>query len=110
MFADLRRQDRVVTPDGTGTVLYVRMAPPDYREIAAVSVLLDGKAGKPGYSGTIYGADKVRHAAETRVEVKPVYPATAAGGPRLVEPGTAIPKPRHVEFYRGKQGRGSIHD
>jgi hypothetical protein len=76
----LRQGDRVVTEQGTGTVVYVRFAPPDDREVAAVSVLLDGRA-RVGYAGTIFPADKVRPAAET-------------------------PSP----FYRGKQSRGSIHD
>lgn len=54
--------DRVTTPLGPGTVNYIRMLPPDYRDIAAVSVTLDARfddlvAGK--YFGTIFTAEKL---------------------------------------------------
>jgi hypothetical protein len=53
--------DRVQTPLGPGTVAYVRMAPPDYREPDAVSVRLDSRAdAAPWYTGTIFAAHKVQ--------------------------------------------------
>ena len=51
--------DRVQTPHGPGTVVYQRMAPPDYTEPRAFSVVLDDLAEKPGYSGTIIAANVV---------------------------------------------------
>ena len=59
MFA---RGDRVNTPSGPGTVNYIRMLPPDYRDVAAVSVALDRRfedlmAGK--YFGTIFTPEKL---------------------------------------------------
>lgn len=53
---------RVNTPLGPGTVAYQRMAPPDYREPDAVSVILDSRTGPdaaPWYSGTIFTAHKI---------------------------------------------------
>ncbi len=53
---------RVVTPLGPGSLNYVRFAPPDYREVAAVSVLLDARredALYGRYSGTIFTASDV---------------------------------------------------
>ena len=43
-----------------GIVAYVRMAPPDYCAPKAVSVILETKQNMPGYSGTIFPADKVK--------------------------------------------------
>ena len=56
---ELRHGDRVLTPYGRGTVAYVRMAAPDYREPEAVSVILDAKRGQLGYAGTIVPAASV---------------------------------------------------
>jgi hypothetical protein len=50
--------DRVSTKLGTGTVAYVRMAPPDYATVEAVSVRLDKKMGG-AYTGTILSAADV---------------------------------------------------
>jgi hypothetical protein len=50
---------RVLTPLGLGTVAYVRMAPPEYTAPAAVSVVLDVKADRPGYTGTLFPATAV---------------------------------------------------
>ncbi len=47
---------RVTTPYGPGTVAYWRMAPPDFAVVEAVSVRLDSRAGKPGYTGTVIPA------------------------------------------------------
>lgn len=53
---------RVVTPKGNGSVVFRRMSPPDYREPAAYSVLLDkDKAASekppfPNARGTIFPA------------------------------------------------------
>lgn len=47
---------RVQTPYGKGCVAYVRMAGPAYVAPAAYSVLLDHKANRPGYSGTVVDA------------------------------------------------------
>ena len=54
----MKRGDRVRTHKGPGTVNYVRMAPPGYTEIEAVSVLLDHKV-KPGYEGSLFAAQDV---------------------------------------------------
>ena len=54
--------DRVLTPEGPGTVVYKRMNPPDYCEPAAYSVRLDSPAAPyhtPG-AGTVFPAEKVR--------------------------------------------------
>ncbi len=52
--------DQVQTPLGPGRVAYQRMAPPDYREAAAVSVVLDARRAQPGYTGTIFAAAVVQ--------------------------------------------------
>jgi hypothetical protein len=52
--------DFVTTPYGTGRVVYVRMLPPDYATIAAVSVYLDAKRGELGYTGTPCDAASVK--------------------------------------------------
>lgn len=51
-----RRAACVTTPRGPGKVAYVRMAAPDFREPAAVSVVLDGRAADGRYAGTIMDA------------------------------------------------------
>jgi hypothetical protein len=57
------RGSRVTTPEGTGTVLYRRMRPPDYSEVEVYSVCLDSKKAEserppfPFYSGTIFSAE-----------------------------------------------------
>lgn len=51
---------RVHTPHGNGSVAYIRMAPPSYATVEAVSVVLDGRRDRPGYSGTMYAVDDVR--------------------------------------------------
>jgi len=55
----LRPGTRVFAKHQPGTVKYVRMAPPNYNEPAAYSVVLDTKALKPGYSVTIFAAKDV---------------------------------------------------
>lgn len=50
---------RVKTPHGNGVVAYVRMAPPDWSAIAAVSVILDKRTPDPRYSGAILRAEEV---------------------------------------------------
>jgi hypothetical protein len=55
-----RLGDRVRTPYGAGTVAYVRMSPPDFRTIAAVSVVLDSRRADPRYTGTIVPANQVQ--------------------------------------------------
>lgn len=47
--------DRVNTTLGPGRVVYRRMKPPNYSEVDAYSVKLDGKQ----HAGTILGAEKV---------------------------------------------------
>ena len=42
-----------------GTVVYQRMAPPDYREAEAVSVYLEGTHA-PTYVGSIFNAECVK--------------------------------------------------
>lgn len=50
---------RVTVPEShgiriAGTVAYVRMLGPDYREPACVSVVLDNRKGNPNYTGSTY--------------------------------------------------------
>lgn len=54
-----RRGQRVKTPLGYGMVNYQRMRPPEYSEAEAVSVILDAKQNRPGYSGTIFSVKDV---------------------------------------------------
>lgn len=82
----LRQGDRVSTPFGPGVVAFVRMAPPTYATIEAVSVVLDRHRTRLNYTGTMLAAGEV-----TRVDA---------------DAGALAPDP----FYRGKQSRGSIHD
>jgi hypothetical protein len=55
--------DRVSTPHGKGTVNYRRMAPPDFYEVDAYSVVMDVKVSAYDspllYSATIYPASQV---------------------------------------------------
>jgi hypothetical protein len=63
------KDDRVMTPQGPGTVKYRRMAPPEYSKPASYSVLLDPE-NRPkvlGYSGTIFAAEKID-------ELNPIHP------------------------------------
>lgn len=53
------RGERVMTPNGPGRVNYVRMAPPDFSKVEAVSVVLDRHLDRPSYAGTIYPAGNV---------------------------------------------------
>lgn len=55
-----QKGQRVQTPSGPGTVAYQRMGPPNYSKPIAVSVVLDAKRDKPGYSGTMFDAKKVK--------------------------------------------------
>lgn len=55
----LRQGDRVQTPHGAGTVAYVRMGPPDFATVHAVSVVLDSRRPDPRYTGTILPAEHV---------------------------------------------------
>lgn len=58
--AGFQRGQRVQTPLGPGQVAYQRMGPPNYSKPVAVSVVLDAKQNKPGYTGTIFDAEKVK--------------------------------------------------
>jgi hypothetical protein len=59
--SDLRQGALVDTPGGTGRVVFVRMAPPDFARVESVSVLLDGfKSSNPWYVGTTFLADRVK--------------------------------------------------
>lgn len=52
--------DRVRCPGGNGTVVYKRMAAPDYNEVAVYSVRLDnGYYPCPETGGSIYPAKEV---------------------------------------------------
>lgn len=57
--------DRVNTPLGAGSVIYSRMAGPDYCSVAAYSVCLDSRKAEseqppfPSYSGTVFPAEQV---------------------------------------------------
>lgn len=50
----------VMTPGGKGKIVYARMAPPDYSEVAVYSVLLDNANHYANYSGSIYPAEDVK--------------------------------------------------
>jgi hypothetical protein len=52
--------DRVLTPDGEGIVMWMRMAAPDYIHPAAFSVRLIDAENKRGYAGTVYAASVVK--------------------------------------------------
>ena len=55
--------DRVVTPQGAGTVVYKRMAAPNYATVLVYSVALDSKVSndkEPNYVGTLYPAKEVQ--------------------------------------------------
>ncbi len=54
-----QRGQRVNTPLGPGSVAYQRMRPPEYREAEAVSVVLDDRANRPFYVGTVFRAEEV---------------------------------------------------
>lgn len=98
----MRQGDRVSTSRGKGTVAYVRMAPPTFSEVDAVSVVLDSKRGQLGYTGTILDSSQVipdtegDEPARYRPEAAVLYDGTPGSGSSI--------------FYRGKQSRGSIHD
>jgi len=68
----ISRGDRVEANGQPGTVAYVRLAPPTYREPAAVSVVLDARRDQPGYCGTIFPAGQVE-------PLLPAAPAAEAG-------------------------------
>jgi hypothetical protein len=57
--------DRVKTPLGNGTVLWKRMAAPDYIEVDCYSIELDTKKAEtlvppfPYYNGTVFPAEEV---------------------------------------------------
>lgn len=61
--ATITQGTRVTTPRGPGRVAYIRLAPPDYRAVAAVSVVLDSCRLVPNYAGTIFLASDVTPAA-----------------------------------------------
>lgn len=58
--------DRVLTPEGPGTVAYKRMKGPTYAEVECYSVCLDHKKAAceqppfPSYTGTIFPAELVK--------------------------------------------------
>jgi hypothetical protein len=55
------RGDRVITPGGTGSIIFKRMKPPTFGEVDVYSVRLDSRAKEdPFYSGTIYEAEMVK--------------------------------------------------
>jgi hypothetical protein len=63
---DFDKGDRVITPQGVGTVVYKRMKPPTFGEVDVYSVCLDHKKAEteqppfPSYTGTIFKADMVK--------------------------------------------------
>lgn len=56
----IREGVQVITPGGAGTVIYVRMLPPDFAVVGAVAVCLDVKKDAWGYCGTVYEAADVK--------------------------------------------------
>jgi hypothetical protein len=55
----LRPGTLVTTPHGSGSINYVRMAPPNYATVEAASVYLENRHGSPNYSGTIVSAEHI---------------------------------------------------
>lgn len=57
--------DRVNTPNGPGSVIYKRMAGPDYTRVAMYSVCLDYRKAEseqppfPNYSGSAFPAEEI---------------------------------------------------
>lgn len=56
----MRAGDRVMTPGGPGTVVYVRMAPPTYTTPSSVSVRMDKEPPSSTYVGTIWQGEVVK--------------------------------------------------
>jgi hypothetical protein len=60
-----KAKDRVKTPYGVGSIIYTRMAAPNYNEVAAYSVCLDSKLNAsrlppfPFYNGTMCSPEEV---------------------------------------------------
>ena len=59
-----KKNDRVRTPAGEGTVAYTRNGPPTYSEVEALSVVLDDRRTRPGYAGSMFLVDDVEVIAE----------------------------------------------
>lgn len=59
MEEQLRKGDRVATPFGNATVIYVRMAAPNYNTVQAVSVKLDSLPVSSN-TGTILPVENVK--------------------------------------------------
>jgi len=55
----LQRGTTVTTPLGRGSVLWVRMAGPDYNKPEAYGVRLAARADDPKYSGTTFAAKDI---------------------------------------------------
>ena len=53
-------RDRVITPNGPGVIVSMRMAPPNYSKAESYSVILDSKRNQLGYSGSVYPAEQVQ--------------------------------------------------
>jgi len=57
--------DRVMTPVGPGTVVYVRINPPTFAEVDVYSICLDSRKAEsekppfPSYRGTVFKAEHV---------------------------------------------------
>lgn len=73
---DFTGTTRVQTQYGLGTVQYIRMKPPTYATVEAVSVLLDGRRDLPGYMGTILNVEGVHI-----LKNEPSAPSTPARDP-----------------------------
>lgn len=55
----LRPRTRVRTPQGDGSVEYVRLEPPTHTRVGVVSVILDKHFSEPNYTGSIIPAHDV---------------------------------------------------
>jgi hypothetical protein len=53
------KDTRVRWQGRAGTVAYVRMAPPDWREAASYSIVLDDQRHRTGYAGTVVPASEL---------------------------------------------------
>lgn len=66
--AGFTKGQRVTTPLGAGNVAYQRMAPPNYSKPASVSVVLDKKKTRSGYTGTVFKANDVKPLKESALD------------------------------------------
>ena len=61
----MKAGDRIITPQGIGTVQWTRNAPPTFTDVESVSVRVDAlAAGRFGYNGTVWPIGRLEPATE----------------------------------------------